>query len=55
VLLKKAVDLSTNPNFQSKRSDQFRWQETIIEEGIDDETAMNELEGKFGLGIRYAH
>ena len=43
---KRAVDLSTTPSFQRKRAELFRWHETIIDERIDDVTAMNELEVK---------
>lgn len=43
-LLRRAVDLVTTDDFRRKRAKYYEWQETIIEEDISDEKAMEELE-----------
>jgi hypothetical protein len=56
--LRKAVDLSATPSFRAKRAALFAWQENVIEEGIDDDTAVRELEAKlteYNAAIRRAY
>jgi len=43
-LLKKAVELSSSPDFRKKRGALYRWQEQVIEDDVEEHRAVDEME-----------